>query len=158
MAARRSASVTTIQCQPWRLLPDGAWSAISRHSRTSSIGTGRVRSRRLRTERVVVSSSSGVRVGTDMGTMLPPLLAASVVAAVPRAGDGERDAGFVDVEEHRLPVGGEAHPGQLAVRRLFGRAVVHAVTGEVEDLAVAGGAQHVRVADAVLAHHQAAVR
>ena len=31
----------------------------SRHSRTSAMGTGRVRSRRLRTERVVLSSSSG---------------------------------------------------------------------------------------------------
>src|SRR5689334_284942 len=40
--------------------PFGACSAISRHSFTSPSGTGRVRSRRLRTDLVVVSSSSGV--------------------------------------------------------------------------------------------------
>src|ERR1700733_7462893 len=40
--------------------PLGAWSAISRHSFTNPSGTGRVRSSRLRTDRVVVSSSSGV--------------------------------------------------------------------------------------------------
>ena len=59
MPARSSGSVTTSQCQPCRLPPVGACSATSRHSFTSSSGTGRVRSRRLRTERVVVSSSSG---------------------------------------------------------------------------------------------------
>src|SRR6185312_2969479 len=61
MRERSSGSVTTIQCQPWVLLPVGACSAIWMHSLTSSSGTGRLRSRRLRTERVVVSSSSGSR-------------------------------------------------------------------------------------------------
>src|SRR4029453_18589420 len=78
----------------------------------------------------------------------------SVVPAVPGAGDGEGDAGLVDVEEHRPTVGGEADAGQLAVRGLLRCAEVHPVAGEVEHLAVPGGAQHVRVADAVLAHHQ----
>src|SRR3954466_5423626 len=59
MRARFSASVTTIQCQPCWLLPVGACSATSMDSLTSSSGTGRSKSRRLRTERVVVSSSSG---------------------------------------------------------------------------------------------------
>jgi hypothetical protein len=51
--------VITIHCQPCRFEPDGACRAISTHSRTRSRSTGRVRSSRLRTERVVVNSSSG---------------------------------------------------------------------------------------------------
>ena len=52
---------TTTQCQPCRLPPVGACKAISRHSSTSDHSTGRSKSSRLRTERVVVSSSSAVR-------------------------------------------------------------------------------------------------
>ena len=52
-------SVTTMKCQPWLLPPVGAWVATSMHSRSSSGSTGRLRSRRLRTDRVVERSSSG---------------------------------------------------------------------------------------------------
>src|SRR4051812_38222455 len=58
---RLSASVTTTKCQPWLLPPVGACVATSMHSRSSDGSTGRVRSRRLRTDRVVESSSSGSR-------------------------------------------------------------------------------------------------
>ena len=51
----------TTQCQPWRFDPVGAWRAISRHSSTTARSTGLSKSRRLRTERVVVSTSSAVR-------------------------------------------------------------------------------------------------
>ena len=54
-------SSTTTQCQPWRLLPVGACMAISRQRSTTSRSTGRSKSSRLRTERVVVSTSSAVR-------------------------------------------------------------------------------------------------
>src|SRR3989440_3369351 len=47
-----------MKCQPWVLLPVGAWRASSRHSRITSGSTGRERSSRLRTERVVVNKSS----------------------------------------------------------------------------------------------------
>src|SRR3990172_7868876 len=57
-------SSTAIQRQVFRFEPFGAWSAISRHFSTSSRGTGREVSRRRRTARVVVSTSSGVRSST----------------------------------------------------------------------------------------------
>src|SRR4051812_5196745 len=60
-AARLSLSVTTYQCQPCWFDPVGACVAMSMHSRTSSRGTGLSKSSRLRTARVVVSSSSAVR-------------------------------------------------------------------------------------------------
>src|SRR3954469_8693022 len=41
--------------------PDGACRAIATHSRIASSGTGRVKSRRLRTARVVESNWSGSR-------------------------------------------------------------------------------------------------
>src|SRR5579859_3366826 len=50
-----------MKCQVCLLPPVGACTAISRHSRNNSGSTGREKSSRLRTERVVVSSSSGVR-------------------------------------------------------------------------------------------------
>src|SRR5437667_846478 len=59
-AARFSASVTTTKCQPCALDPVGAWSAISVQRSTTSGSTGRDRSRRLRTTRVVVSRWSTV--------------------------------------------------------------------------------------------------
>src|ERR1700704_1334159 len=58
MAARLSASVTTTQRQSCALLAVGACIASRTHSRMTSRSTGRVRSRRLRTDRVVVRSSS----------------------------------------------------------------------------------------------------
>src|SRR6201999_2788125 len=58
MAARLSASVITSQRQSWVLLAVGACIASRMHSRITSRPTGRVRSRRLRTHRVVVSNSS----------------------------------------------------------------------------------------------------
>ena len=63
---RRSAcffagSSTITQCQPWRFEPVGACRAISRHSSTVARSTGRSKSRRLRTERVVVRTSSADR-------------------------------------------------------------------------------------------------
>src|SRR5579885_1667091 len=69
-ASRCWASVTTTKCQPWLLLPVGAWVASSRHSLISSGSTGREKSRRLRTERVVDSSSSGERFSIDMYAFL----------------------------------------------------------------------------------------
>src|SRR5205807_9829563 len=51
-------SVTTTHRQPCWLPPVGAWVARSRHSSITSAGTGLSRSSRLRTARVVVSSSS----------------------------------------------------------------------------------------------------
>src|SRR5450759_4062223 len=49
-----SGSVTIIHCQPWALLPVGAWMATSRPSISRSRETGRSKSCRFRTERVVV--------------------------------------------------------------------------------------------------------
>src|SRR5437764_13038152 len=51
--------------------PDGACSAIATHSRISGSGTGREKSRRLRTARVVDSSWSGSR----LSKVMPPRLA-----------------------------------------------------------------------------------
>jgi Resolvase, N terminal domain len=58
IARRCSASVTTMKLQFCTLADVGARTAISRHSRIRPTGTGLVKSRRLRTERVVVSSAS----------------------------------------------------------------------------------------------------
>src|SRR6516162_8647402 len=60
IAARLSASVITIQRQSCVLLAVGACIASWMHSRITSRPTGRVRSRRLRTARVVLSNSSTV--------------------------------------------------------------------------------------------------
>src|SRR6476619_6560836 len=59
-----SASVITSQRQSCALLAVGACIASRTHSRMTSGSTGRVRSRRLRTARVVVSSSSTEEVST----------------------------------------------------------------------------------------------
>src|SRR6476620_9665 len=53
-----SGSSTNTHCQAWALEPVGACSARSRHSSRTSRGTGFSRSSRLRTERVVVRTSS----------------------------------------------------------------------------------------------------
>src|SRR5712692_6868125 len=63
-AWRLAGSLTTTKCQPWALPPVGACSASSRHSRMRPSSTGRAKSRRWRTERVVLRSSSGVSVST----------------------------------------------------------------------------------------------
>ena len=55
---RESGSSMTIHPPPLRISPVGPCNASSRHSSTVSRGTGRVRSSRLRTERVEVSSRS----------------------------------------------------------------------------------------------------
>ena len=101
-AARLSASVTTIQRQPCELPPVGAWIARRRHSSITSGSTGRSRSRRLRTERVVVRTWSTDarsrrgdafrvcdRVGLPCGAMLaascrppPPSRAADLLAGL----------------------------------------------------------------------------
>src|SRR6476469_3373341 len=56
-----SGSSTKTHCQPCVLDPVGACSANSRHSMSTSRGTGFSRSSRLRTERVVVRTSSAER-------------------------------------------------------------------------------------------------
>src|SRR5262249_24437088 len=61
-ARRLAGSVTTTKCQFWIFDPVGACWAIVRHSSSTVRATGRVKSRRFRTARVVVSSSSGVSV------------------------------------------------------------------------------------------------
>src|SRR5688572_4067269 len=61
MASFFARSSTTTQCQFCRFDPVGACSAISRHSSTTERSTGLSKSRRLRTDRVVVSSSSADR-------------------------------------------------------------------------------------------------
>src|SRR3984957_570772 len=83
MAARLSASVTTSQRQSCSLLAVGACIASCTHSRMTSRPTGRVRSRRLRTARVVVSSSSTEEMST-------------------RRSDVDR-AGLVDTEHGQRP-------------------------------------------------------
>src|SRR5580692_4168718 len=60
MAARLSGSVITSHRQSCVLLAVGACIASCMHSRITSRPTGRVRSRRLRTDRVVLSNSSTV--------------------------------------------------------------------------------------------------
>src|ERR1700678_1806068 len=62
IAARLSASVTTSQRQSCVVLAVGACIASWMHSRITSRPTGRVRSRRLRTDRVVLSNSSTVAI------------------------------------------------------------------------------------------------
>src|SRR4051812_15172559 len=61
MASLAVASSTNTQCQPWRFEPVGAWMAISRQASTTSRSTDRSKSSRLRTERVVVRTSSAER-------------------------------------------------------------------------------------------------
>src|SRR5689334_22488632 len=60
-ARRCASSVTTRKCQRCRFRPVGAWVARSTHSSISLRGTGREKSRRLRTARVVGRTSSADR-------------------------------------------------------------------------------------------------
>src|ERR1700733_1206182 len=101
MAARLSASVITSHRQSCVLLAVGACIASCMHSRITSRPTGRVRSRRLRTDRVVVSNSS-----TDaMSTLLdrPSQTVMFTRSEVYRAGliDAEHRQRAPQAEEHR---------------------------------------------------------
>src|SRR5882757_3856315 len=62
-----SGSSTNTNCQPCEFDPVGACRASSRHSNRTSFGTGFSRSSRLRTERVVVRSSSTERLRVIAG-------------------------------------------------------------------------------------------
>src|ERR1700761_4785626 len=68
-----SASSTKTHCQPCELEPVGACSANSRHSINTSRGTGLSKSRRLRTERVVVRTSSTDRLSVMGGGYIRPM-------------------------------------------------------------------------------------
>src|SRR5208337_2435835 len=72
IALRLSASSTNTHCQPCELEPVGAWSARSRHSMSTSRPTGLPKSRRLRTERVVVRTSSTDRLVVMCGGYIRP--------------------------------------------------------------------------------------
>src|SRR6516165_7575152 len=67
MAFFFSASSTNTHCQPCELEPVGACSARLRHSISTSWLTGLSKSRRLRTERVVVRTSSTDRLRVMFG-------------------------------------------------------------------------------------------
>src|ERR1700761_3733390 len=67
-----STSSTNTHCQPCELEPVGACSASSRHSISSSRGTGLSKSRGLRTERVVVSTSSTDRLRVMLRDYIRP--------------------------------------------------------------------------------------
>ena len=60
-AASCRGSSTTTHAHPWLFEPVGACIAISRHSSRTSRSTGRSKSRRLRTDRVVMRTSSADR-------------------------------------------------------------------------------------------------
>src|SRR5579872_683331 len=64
------ASVTITKCQPCVFEPVGACTASSRHSRINSDSTGREKSSRLRTDRVVANNSSGERLSRGMEILL----------------------------------------------------------------------------------------
>ena len=68
-----SASSTNTHCQPCELEPVGACSASSRHSISTSRPTGLSKSRRLRTERVVVRTSSTDRLRVMGGGYIRPV-------------------------------------------------------------------------------------
>src|SRR4051812_48857667 len=61
MAFFLASSSTKTHCQPCAFEPVGACNARSRHSSSTSRDTGLSKSRRLRTERVVVRTSSADR-------------------------------------------------------------------------------------------------
>jgi hypothetical protein len=65
---RLSASVTTTKCQPCWFDPVGACRAMAMQRSSTAVSTGREKSRRLRTERVVVSRWSAAA-----RSMAPPL-------------------------------------------------------------------------------------
>src|SRR5215469_16937992 len=67
-----SASSTNTHCQPCELDPVGACSASSRHSISTSRDTGLSKSRRLRTERVVVRTSSTDKLRVMFGDYIRP--------------------------------------------------------------------------------------
>src|ERR1700738_3117215 len=94
MAARLSGSVITSQRQSCVLLAVGACIASCMHSRITSRPTGRVRSRRLRTDRVVLSNSSTVAI-----SMLSFPLCSEIERA--RLVDAEHGQRASQTKEHR---------------------------------------------------------
>src|ERR1700742_4518690 len=98
MAARLSGSVITSHRQSCVLLAVGACIASCMHSRITSRPTGRVRSRRLRTDRVVLSSSSTVAIS---------MLSLPGCSEVDRAGliDAEHAQRASEAKEHRATEG-----------------------------------------------------
>src|SRR5262245_13270978 len=96
IAARLAASSTMIQCHPCRFDPVGACNAISRASSTTARSTGRSKSRRLRTLRVVVSTSSAVRF-----SFMPPSMAGDNGPMSDRVTVRLDDRGIADVRLNR---------------------------------------------------------
>src|SRR5207253_2800072 len=105
-----SGSLTISHCRCWRLPPVGAWLAMAMHSRMRSRGTARVRSSRRRTERVVVSNSSGVmRLNGTTPSLGPvaPRMGQSMVRSTAKEASmitrfGSLYAGHVDLDGHGL--------------------------------------------------------
>src|SRR3984893_12644382 len=128
MAARLSASVTTSQRQSCSLLAVGACIASCTHSRITSRSTGRVRSRRLRTARVVVSSSSTAEVSTrDSNVDRAGLVDAEHGECPPQA---EKN-GYAQREVEDLRVGEQ--PAQAPEERVVhGRWVLGEAFGELD--------------------------
>src|SRR5215470_3032476 len=119
MARFRSASSTRTNCHSWRLDPVGAWTATCRHSSSSSRGTGREKSSRLRTARVVVSTSSAESTSVVMALLLQAV-AQPVVALELLQRQGPlgslRVLRRVDGFEQQVDVvPGQADPPQVAV-------------------------------------------
>ena len=86
----------TTQCQPWRLEPVGACRAISRASSTVARSTGLSKSRRLRTLRVVVRTSSA-----DRFSFMPVSMAGDNGAMSDRVTISIDDRGIADVRLNR---------------------------------------------------------
>src|SRR6516162_10067383 len=165
IAARLSASVITSQRQSCALAPVGACMASCMHSRISSRATGRVRSRRLRTARVVLSNSSTVAMSMPSFPMCSEVYRAGLVDTqhrqrTPEAKeyrDAEREIEDLLVGErlpqsfeegvvHRRVVGREAFrefDGQTLPRRVTGVARVGGdVVVELRDRGCRTGVQH----------------
>src|ERR1700744_739523 len=142
IAARLSASVTTTQRQSCVLLAVGACIASRMQSRITPRPTGRVRSSRLRTARVVVSSSS---------TVAMSMLSLSRISDVDstRLVDTEHRQGSPQAEEYRdtqceikdLGIG-EVHAQtaeeRVVHRRMVGREALGILDGKTLSQGVTG--------------------
>src|SRR6202022_1864674 len=111
-----SASSTNTHCQPWALEPVGACSASSRHSSSTSRGTGFSRSSRLRTERVVVRTSSTDRFRLGMGG---DYIRSHDSRTDPR-GFPETRSGPLRVVDHRGEIGPAGPPPGVVLFRRYG--------------------------------------
>src|SRR6476469_7621829 len=103
IAARLSASVTTTHRQSCALLAVGACIASRTHSRMTSCSTGRVRSRRFRTDRVVESSSSTEEMSTGSDVDRAGLIDAEYgqrPSQTQENGDAQRQVEDLLVAEH----------------------------------------------------------